>query len=202
MRFYRVHNRILCISGVILILLLTGCIDKYWPDSEFKYDKMLVVEGMISNLPGPYTVYLSSSAALDNPEFIPLSGYSVIISDDQGNMELLKQTAPGVYETSEEGIQGVIGRSYKLSMFSYDENSIYESAYELLKQRAVSAERSAAAEAAAEAKAKASTKSTRSSSRRQSTTEAMIKSAARSIGNSLGRQLVRGILGSLLGGKR
>lgn len=115
-------------------MLLSGCVDKYWPESEFKYDRMIVVEGMITNTPGPYTVYLSVSAALDKPEFIPLSGYSVIISDDQGNMELLTQIEPGVYMTSADGIQGIIGRSYKLGIFSYDDNSIYESAYELLRK--------------------------------------------------------------------
>lgn len=115
-------------------MLLSGCVDKYWPESEFKYDRMIVVEGMITNTPGPYTVYLSVSAALDKPEFIPLSGYSVIISDDQGNMELLTQIEPGVYMTSADGIQGVIGRSYKLGIFSYADNKIYESAYELLRK--------------------------------------------------------------------
>lgn len=115
-------------------MLLSGCVDKYWPDTEFKYDKMIVVNGMISNAPGPYTVYLSLSSALDNPEFIPLSDYSVIISDDQGNKELLTQIEPGVYVTSADGIQGVIGRSYKLGIFSYNDNSIYESAYELLRK--------------------------------------------------------------------
>lgn len=134
MKLDNANKIFLSISIANIIMLLSGCVDKYWPESEFKYDRMIVVEGMITNTPGPYTVYLSVSAALDKPEFIPLSGYSVIISDDQGNMELLTQIEPGVYMTSADGIQGVIGRSYKLGIFSYADNKIYESAYELLRK--------------------------------------------------------------------
>jgi hypothetical protein len=134
MKLDNANKIFLLISIANIIMLLSGCVDKYWPESEFKYDRMIVVEGMITNTPGPYTVYLSVSAALDKPEFIPLSGYSVIISDDQGNMELLTQIEPGVYMTSADGIQGVIGRSYKLGIFSYADNKIYESAYELLRK--------------------------------------------------------------------
>ncbi|PLW94404.1 MAG: hypothetical protein C0591_13025 [Marinilabiliales bacterium] len=134
MKLDNANKIFLSISIANIIMLLSGCVDKYWPESEFKYDRMIVVEGMITNTPGPYTVYLSVSAGLDKPEFIPLSGYSVIISDDQGNMELLTQIEPGVYMTSADGIQGVIGRSYKLGIFSYDDNNIYESAYELLRK--------------------------------------------------------------------
>lgn len=78
----------------------------------------------------------------------------------------------------------------------YDEAVDRESAYEMLKRRALKV----AQEAAREKNQKTST-SKKSSSSRQSWSEAMIKSAARSIGTSLGREggkLLRGILGSFL----
>jgi DNA helicase HerA-like ATPase len=82
----------------------------------------------------------------------------------------------------------------------YEKTVDRESAYEMLKERALKAEQIAKEEADKE---KSSKKSTRSSSR-QSWQEAMVKSAARSIGTTLGREggkFLRGILGSLLRGK-
>ncbi len=78
----------------------------------------------------------------------------------------------------------------------YDEAVDRESAYEMLKKRALKV----AQEAEKEKNQKTSTSTKRSSSR-QSWSEAMIKSAARSIGTSLGREggkFLRGILGSFL----
>ncbi|NOQ15651.1 MAG: DUF853 family protein, partial [Methyloprofundus sp.] len=89
----------------------------------------------------------------------------------------------------------------KRSPFSgkYDEAVDRESAYELLKKRALKAEQ----EAEKEQNQKTTSSKGRSSSR-QTWSEAMIKSAARSIGTSLGREggkFLRGILGSFLRGK-
>jgi DNA double-strand break repair helicase HerA and related ATPase len=77
----------------------------------------------------------------------------------------------------------------------YEQTLDRESAYELLKQRAVQ-----------EARRQPEPKQSRSRAPRRSTRqgvgEAMIKSAARSIGSQIGRQIIRGIMGSLLGGRR
>lgn len=123
----------LILGFILLLSVLTGCIDKYWPDIEFKYDKMIVVDGMISNMPGPYTVTLSLSSSVNEPGFIPLSGYRVMIVDDQGEFELLAETENGVYQTLSDGIQGEIGRSYKLVIHSRDLINKYESRFELLR---------------------------------------------------------------------
>ena len=90
----------------------------------------------------------------------------------------------------------------KRSPFSgkYDDAVDRESAYELLKQRALKAEQDQRKAAEEEAKKKSSSTKTRSSSR-QTWSDAMLKSAARSVGTTLGREggtFLRGILGSLL----
>jgi len=85
----------------------------------------------------------------------------------------------------------------------YEQEIDRESAYELLKKRAVEDARVEAAEKARIEQEKAAKKVSKSrSSNRQSPWEAALKSAARSMGSSLGRQIIRGVLGSLLGGKR
>ncbi len=133
MQLDNANKSFLLISIANIILLLSGCVDKYWPETEFKYDKMIVVNGLISNKPGPYTVYLSTSSAISDPQMIPLSDHFVMIEDDQGNTEILFEEGNGIYKTSVDGMQGVIGRSYKLIIQTPDHRAKYESAFELLK---------------------------------------------------------------------
>lgn len=82
----------------------------------------------------------------------------------------------------------------------YDDAVDRESAYELLKLRALKAEQEQREAAEEEAKKKSSRTSSRTSSR-DSWSDAMLKSAARSVGTTLGREggkFLRGILGSFL----
>ena len=78
----------------------------------------------------------------------------------------------------------------------YNESVDRNSAYEILKARAVKNAEAEEKRLEAEAKAKAKAKPKRRSGR-QSATEAAVKSLTRSVATSLGRALVRGILGSL-----
>lgn len=96
-------------------------------------------------------------------------------------------------------------KTIKRSPFSgkYDDAVDRESAYELLKQRALKAEQDQKEAAEEEEKKKSSSTKTRTSNR-QTWSEAMLKSAARSVGTTLGREggkFLRGILGSLLRNK-
>jgi Domain of unknown function (DUF4249) len=76
----------------------------------------LVVDGMITNDPGPYQVKLFYSSKLDTslarPEFE--GGASLWIIDDAGNSEPLHEINSGVYETNASGMRGQLGRSYYL----------------------------------------------------------------------------------------
>ena len=117
---------------IVIGLFSVGCVEAYWPDLGSKYDKALVVDGMITNQAGPYTVKLSLSTIVGNPEFVPVSGYQVQIIDDIGNEETMTEVETGVYQTDPSGIQGVVGRSYKIIIIS-PEDGIYESDFEELR---------------------------------------------------------------------
>jgi DNA helicase HerA-like ATPase len=88
----------------------------------------------------------------------------------------------------------IIGRS--LFKGQYEQVVDRESAYEMLKNKAL--HEADAQEAERDDKPKAS----RSSQNRQSVSEVLLKSAARTLGSTVGRQIIRGLLGSLLGGRR
>lgn len=118
---------------ILLLLVLTACVEEYWPDLDNKYQRLLVVEGNITNDPGPYTLQLSMSTSVDNPTFQTLSGYEAIISDNLGNSENLTEVEPGTYQTAIDGIRGIVGREYRITIFSPD-GKTYQSDFEELKQ--------------------------------------------------------------------
>jgi len=101
------------------------------PEIDSKYDEVLVVDGMITSDPGPYTIHLSSSATLDQPLFSEVSGFNVRIVDNLGNAESCPETEPGIYQSSANGMQGIAGRSYKLVLQSPN-GKTYESDFEKL----------------------------------------------------------------------
>ena len=116
----------------MLTPIMFSCEERFTPIIDAKYDNLLVVEGRISNLPGPYIIKLSSSGSVDNKEYVPLSGYQVIILDNVGNREILTQPKPGTYTTSPDGIQGIIGRKYKIEITATNGNQYTSDFEELL----------------------------------------------------------------------
>ena len=94
----------------------------------------IVVDGLITNEPGPYEVKISYSGAYtsgsegNNPA---VSGALVIISDDTGVEEVLNETEPGIYSTS-IGFTGQVGRTYTLSITTDDGKMIESYPEEML----------------------------------------------------------------------
>jgi hypothetical protein len=79
-----------------------------------KTNPQIVIEGNVTDQPGPYTVTISKTGNYFDPvlEFPPVSGATVIISDNAGDMDTLQEMIPGTYRTSL--LQGIIGRTYSL----------------------------------------------------------------------------------------
>lgn len=99
-----------------LVLLLDACVERVDVE-EVIITPGLVVDGLITDRPGPHVVRLfRSSKPNSDMEWVDyVKGATVSITDDQGNKEVLVETANGFYSTS-AAYQGVIGRSYQLSI--------------------------------------------------------------------------------------
>ena len=84
----------------------------------------LTVTAIVTDQPGPYTVNLSKSESYfsSNDSFPTVSHAMVTISDNMGNSEVLKESAPGNYQAT--ALRGVNGRTYHLKVVA--EGSIYE----------------------------------------------------------------------------
>lgn len=112
--------------AICLILVASSCVDRIIFDVDLPQQLPLAVSGYISNQPGPYKVYITSS--FDTQSNVNLktsvSAKQVTLSDELGNMEELVETETGVYQTIQT--QGRIGGIYKLNIEMMDGRT-YES---------------------------------------------------------------------------
>ncbi|MEK6780241.1 MAG: DUF4249 domain-containing protein [Bacteroidota bacterium] len=108
--------------------LTDACVDRINFDIPGQFSNDLVVDGLITDEPGPYTVKLSRSIKVDDtrPLGIPVNAKSISIHDNAGNSETLNKISTGFYQTKPDGIQGVIGREYFIRI-EMDDGNIFES---------------------------------------------------------------------------
>jgi hypothetical protein len=97
-----------------MLFVLAGCEDVV----DVKLDQgqpQLVVDGFVSDQPGPYVVTLSKTAPyFENTRTPRVMGAVVKISDNEGNTETLTEAEPGKYVTNT--LQGKIGNHYVLDI--------------------------------------------------------------------------------------
>jgi hypothetical protein len=116
---------------LFFLLLMEACIDPFAFNAQS--EDTIVVEGMITDQRGPYTVKLSYGNDLSDPlrEIHAVNGARVEIIDQAGPSETLTQTSPGVFQTSAAGMQGTVGHSYFLRITLFD-GTVVESLVEKL----------------------------------------------------------------------
>jgi len=98
----------------IALLLLSSCqkvIDLPLHNASEKY----VIEGNITNQPGPYKVMIGTTGKVNEDyQFKGVSQATVLIRDGIGNEETLMEMQPGIYQT--QHLTGVEGRTYTLNV--------------------------------------------------------------------------------------
>ena len=96
--------------------LLSGCIKPLDMEVD-EPEKMLVVNGMITDEPGPYIINLTTTFKYGSyfSDISPsVQQASITISDETGRIYLLKEKRPGVYQTDSAALRGRVGGKYKL----------------------------------------------------------------------------------------
>jgi hypothetical protein len=121
---------------LISIFIFSSCIEQFKPELNTSDQKsQLVVEGTITDQPGPFKVRLTKSSSVyaeqDIIRFDPVTGATVHITDDKGNDFQLYQGVKGWYQTADSCLQGVPGNTYTLHVTDEDGNK-YESTPELM----------------------------------------------------------------------
>jgi hypothetical protein len=103
------------IISILIIFSTSSCLevlDLQHEDSE----PLLIVEGKITNQPGPHFVTLSTTLSFNSIERAGMVDDAIVtISDDDGNEEQLTYLQDGLYESS--SIQGIVGRTYFLTVY-------------------------------------------------------------------------------------
>jgi hypothetical protein len=104
---------------IFTVAVLCSCEEVIVLDSP-NFDHFMVVQATLTNQKGPQQIYLSQSQNyFDNSTPLVLSGASVEVSDDEGNLYIFTENAAkkGTYvwtPKSESDVLGKIGRTYKL----------------------------------------------------------------------------------------
>ncbi len=118
-------------SIIFLFLLnLAGCVTSYTP-GKIEDEQALVVEGLITDQPGVYTVEIALSTPLwSNGIKMAMTGCTVWITDDNGGrFDLTEGVKFGTYLTDPATFRGEAGRVYTLHIIANNGlgNLYYES---------------------------------------------------------------------------
>ncbi len=129
-------KRFKILTFVVLIVLAVSCVEEYWPEIN-KYERLLVVDGFLTNSDDSTIVRLSYSSSLEGEAPESVTGASVYIDDSNGNIVDLVEIKPGKYIVESDIFKGKVGVSYKL-IIALENGSVYESGYcELLPPAAI-----------------------------------------------------------------
>lgn len=107
---------------IIILLSVLACTEPITFESG-SGDNILVVDGFITNQPGPHYVILSFAASyasiLKGGHEVPATGATMFIEDEAGTMINLTERTPGSYLTP-DSFQGETGRKYTLHITAAD----------------------------------------------------------------------------------
>jgi hypothetical protein len=111
---------------IILIGLMTSCYKVYDPHIDTT-EKVLAVDGLITNQKDVYHVTLSYSRPFNSKEkATPVSAANVYVTDDVSNSYIFKETGKGDYISDSLQFTGIPGRTYRLHIITQD-GTEYES---------------------------------------------------------------------------
>jgi len=79
-----------------------------------KSENLLIVDGGITNDPGPYNITLSISQGVQDAITLPYSGAQVVIEEKDGLSDTLTEVREGFYQTDPVKIHGIPGREYRV----------------------------------------------------------------------------------------
>lgn len=119
--------------GCLLSTLLLNCVTPYQPDPR-SIPRALVVDGLLTDAPGPHTVALTYTADYTQSSInLRVSNARVTLTDDRGVTQGLAELSAGsgTYRTP-ANFRGQVGRTYRLTIITAD-GKRYESAPERLR---------------------------------------------------------------------
>lgn len=117
---------------IYLLILLSSCIERYYPESDEIFTGTLVINAALTSIAGTQTIQISRSEGLINPEFIPETSCVVELESQRGDLLSFSEASPGYYSVSMPEGYMHFGDQYMLRVITSDGN-VYESDYSLLR---------------------------------------------------------------------
>ncbi len=126
--------KIITVILIFITLLITGCQESFIPDVTGN-DKILVVDGLITDNPDTNFVILSWALPYNNSNVtpVPVTNAIVTLTDNLGNNYILNGNSAGLYKTYPDQFTGVPGRTYILNIKTSDGNT-YQSSPQIMEQ--------------------------------------------------------------------
>lgn len=116
-RSSRKGSEVFSVILVVLAFFISGGCQKVVDIELIDSEPRLIVDGLVCDSPGPYQINLQLSGSYFNqPELTQVSGAVVVISDNAGMTDSLKEISTGIYQTSK--LKGIPGKTYKLKVVS------------------------------------------------------------------------------------
>ncbi|MGE0088023.1 MAG: DUF4249 domain-containing protein [Bacteroidales bacterium] len=112
------------VISLFVILVFAGCKDEVFLQNTNNEPK-LVVDGFITNESEPCIIELSITNEINEIKKIPYTGCIITLYENTGISEILIEIAPGIYSASQDGINGTIGKSYKITIKTPDEKEYF-----------------------------------------------------------------------------
>jgi len=111
------------IVGMMLLLsaaTMAGCQQVVSIDLN-KANPHIVIEGNVTDQQGPYVVKISKTGNYFEPtlSFPAVTGAAVVVTDDGGQADTLRETEAGTYESTT--LRGIAGRTYALTVVAEGE---------------------------------------------------------------------------------
>lgn len=130
MNFAKRSLRVL--THLLIYSLMLACVTPYQPETKSLPNKILIVDGYITNQQGPHQVSLTYSADYTNAALnLRADKATVYVTDSLGKRQDFIEVSPGIYRTP-ASFTGITGQRYKLNITLTDGRK-YESVPETIK---------------------------------------------------------------------
>ena len=120
------------ISGILLFAaMLTGCIDRYYYETQSEFIPKMVIEGAINNNRIEQEIIVSNSVSPDSSGFVPVRGCEVIVTNQNRDIYAFSESEnrPGVYTGVIDKAALEAGNKFMLRVVN-PHGDIYESNFE------------------------------------------------------------------------
>ena len=116
---------------LVLLITISGCIERYFPDEEELKPGTLVIVAHLTSLPGEQSVYVSRSASISQTLFNPVVGCLVEVTRSDGETRIFNEAEEGRYSSDLDASFLISGYHYSLRLVTPD-GSLYISDMETL----------------------------------------------------------------------